>query len=496
MPYIMAIDQGTTATTVIVVDENLRIRGMASTELPQVYPAPNHVEHRPDDIWQTVLDAIGAAIAKTRIDTRDIVALGVTNQRETTVLWERQNGHAIHNAIVWQCRRTASMCRRLKEDGLEPMVAQKTGLLCDPYFSATKIRWLLDATNQQRNAENGNLAFGTIDSYLLWQLTGGRVHATDPSNASRTLLMNLETLAWDDDLLALFNIPRAILPVIHDNATCLGYTHRVPGLPDGIPIAGLAGDQQAALFGQSCFEIGSAKCTFGTGAFLLLNTGQHIVRSQHGLIATCAWKIGSTPTYALEGSTFVAGALIQWLCDGLGIIQSSSDVEALARSVEDTHGVLLIPALTGLGAPHWMPEAKGALLGLTRSTTRAHIARAALMGICQQNTDLLEAMTKDLGSAISILKADGGASINNLLMQMQADLLNCTLQRPESLQTTALGAAMLAAIGIGLYPNTDSISKIWRKSAEFSPQKDDAWRQSHRFAWQRALNACTSADCP
>ncbi len=487
MPYIMSIDQGTTSTTVIIVDETLRVCGSASREFPQVYPNPEYVEHRPDEIWQSVLEAIGESIARARIDAHDIVALGVTNQRETTTIWDKKTGEPIYNAIVWQCRRTAPMCAQIRENGLEETIRSKTGLLCDPYFSATKIRWILDHTDRQQDAVDGKLAFGTIDSWLIWQLTGKRVHITDPSNASRSLLMNLQTLDWDEDLLKIFNVPRAMLPQIKPNAAIYGRTWKVPGLPDGIPIAGMAGDQQSALFGQQCFEEGEAKCTFGTGAFLLLNTGSRIVRSNHGLLSTCAWKLGQEVTYALEGSAFVAGALVQWLRDGLGIIKSSAEIEELARSVDDEAGVVVLPALTGLGAPHWLPEARGSISGLTRATTRAHIARAALMGICQQNTDLLEAMSKDLGKSLTRLKVDGGASINDLLMQMQADLLNCTLVRPECLQTTALGAAMLAALGIGMFQNQSDLVRCCRTSGIFEPKDDENWRLQKRTAWQKAI---------
>lgn len=487
MHYVMSIDQGTTSTTVLIVDETLRVCASASREFPQCYPNPDWVEHRPDDIWQSVLSAIGEVIAKARIDALDIVAIGITNQRETTVIWDRKTQQPIYNAIVWQCRRTAPFCTKLKEDGLESLIRQKTGLLCDPYFSATKIRWILDHTDAQKRAEAGELAFGTIDTWLLNQLTGGEVHATDPSNASRTLLMDLETLDWSDDLLKIFNIPKALLPKIMPNAAIYGKTRKVPGLPDGIPIAGMAGDQQAALFGQMCFRAGEAKCTFGTGAFLLLNTGNEIVRSKHGLLSTCAWKLGDETTYALEGSAFVAGALVQWLRDSLGIIQTSAEVETLARTVEDEASVIVVPALTGLGAPYWRPDARGSITGLTRATTKAHIARAALMGIAQQNTDLLEAMTCDLKKSLTSLKVDGGASINDLLMQMQADLLNCTLYRPECLQTTALGAAMLASIGVGIFHALDDLVQCSRTSGIFEPKQSSEWRTQKRDAWRKAI---------
>ena len=487
MQYIMAIDQGTTSTTVLILDENLDICGSASQEFAQFYPRPDFVEHNPDAIWQSVLDAVGAAVARARIDARDIAAIGIANQRETTLIWDRTTGQPIHNAIVWQCRRTAGACEDLKARGLEPLVRQKTGLLCVPYFSATKARWILDHTQSQSTALAGKLAFGTIDTYLLWMLTGGRVHATDPSNASRTLLMNLATLDWDPELLEIFDIPRQMLPAILPNQATFGRTWRVPGLPDGIPVTAMMGDQQAALFGQCCFETGTAKCTFGTGAFLLLNTGDKIVTSHHGLLSTCAWKIGPTACYALEGSAFVAGALVQWLRDGLGIIESSAQIEVLARTVDDCGGVIVVPALTGLGAPHWKPQARGLISGLTRATSRGHIARAALMGICQQNTDLLDAMCADLGARLAGVRVDGGASVNDLLMQIQADLLDTRLIRPQNLQTTAIGAGMCAALGIGMYQNLASLGEAWHAGREFHPEKDERWREEARRAWKDAI---------
>ena len=487
MQYILAIDQGTTSSTVMIIDETLAVCGTASCEFPQHYPKPDFVEHNSDEIWQSVLEAIGTAIARARIDARQIAAIGLTNQRETTLVWDRQTGKCLYNAIVWQCRRTTDTCKKLKERGLDPMIRTKTGLLCDPYFSATKIRWILDETDSQDKAEAGALCFGTIDTFLLWQLTSGQVHATERSNASRTLLMNLETLDWDDDLLEIFRVPRTMLPRILNNDAIFGYTKGVPGLPDGIPISGIMGDQQAALFGQICFSPGDAKCTFGTGAFLLMNTGSHIVRSQHGLLSTCAWQLGNQPTYALEGSAFVAGALVQWLRDGLGIIQSSAEVEALANTVSDSGGVILVPALTGLGAPHWNPNARGIITGITRATTKGHIAYAALMGICQQNTDLLEAMSNDLHSKLTTVRVDGGASINNLLMQMQADLLNTHLVRPQNLQTTAQGAAMCAALGTGMFKSLEDLRKSWQADMEFAPQMPDAQRLAARRAWKDAV---------
>lgn len=487
MQYIMAIDQGTTSTTVLILDETLNVCGSASVEFPQHYPNPDYVEHKPDDIWQSVLEAIGTAVARARIDARHIAALGITNQRETTLVWDRETGSPVYNGIVWQCRRTTEYCQNLKSAGIEPKIREKTGLLCDPYFSATKIRWILDHLDLQSDAEAGKLCFGTIDTYLLWQLTGGRVHATDPSNASRTLLMNLETLSWDSDLLKIFNVPECMLPNILDNNAIFGRTWGVPGLPDGIPIAGMIGDQQAALFGQCCYAEGDAKCTFGTGAFLLLNSGNRPIQSKHGLLSTCAWRISNKVNYALEGSAFVAGALVQWLRDGLGLIQTSAEIEALAETVENDGGVVLVPALTGLGAPHWNPSARGIITGITRATTKGHIARSALLGICQQNTDLLEAMTQDLSAPLTALRVDGGASVNNLLMQMQSDLLNTTLIRPKNLQTTALGAAMCAALGIGLYQDLDALKHAWQIDRKFEPAQSQQWRSNMRSRWQMAI---------
>lgn len=487
MDYILAIDQGTTSTTVLIVDEQLHICGAASQEFQQIYPKPEFVEHNPDAIWQSVLEAIGTAVARARIDVRHIRAIGIANQRETTVVWDRRSGKPLYNAIVWQCRRTRDACENLKNQGIEPWIRTKTGLLCDPYFSATKIRWILDKTDAQNDANSGKLCFGTIDSWLLWQLTSGQAHATDATNASRTLLMNLDAVTWDSELLELFRIPPAMMPEICNNNALFGVTSGVPGLPDGIPITGILGDQQAALFGQCCFEPGAAKCTFGTGAFLLLNTGSKIVQSHSGLLSTVAWKFRDKTTYAIEGSAFVAGAIVQWLRDGLQIIESSSDIEKLAASVEDCNGVVVVPALTGLGAPHWRSDAHGLISGLTRSTTRAHIARAALMGICQQNTDLFDAMIDDLGRDLTRVKVDGGACCNNLLMQMQADLLDKSLVRPNNLQTTAMGAAMCAAVGVGMFDSPDDVCRTYEIDRTFTPNQSQQWRNDARRAWKNAV---------
>ena len=452
---VVAIDQGTTGTTVLVVDAKRTVRGRGYREFAQIYPRPGEVEHDPEAIWASVTGALGDALGG--VDGRRIAALGITNQRETTLLWERASGKPVANAIVWQDRRTAPFCAALRAAGHEAAVRERTGLVLDPYFSATKIRWLLDdVAGLRTRAEAGQIAFGTVDSFLIWRLTGGKVHATDATNASRTLLCDLRTRRFSDELCALFNVPPALLPEIRPSAGRIGETRGVPGLPDGIPIAGVAGDQQAALFGQDCTEPGDAKCTFGTGAFLLMNVGAEPRMSSRGLLSTVAWTL-ETPSargtaYALEGSAFVAGALVQWLRDGLGIIAKAPEIEALAASVPDSAGVTIVPALTGLGAPHWRAEARGLITGITRGTTRAHLARAALEAIALQNVDLVTAMQADAGRTINSFRVDGGASANDLLMQIQADLLGVQIFRPEMVESTALGAAKLAALGVGLPP--------------------------------------------
>lgn len=493
MSYVVAIDQGTTGTTVLILDYQLQIVGRCTREFRQIYPQPGWVEHDPGDIWDSVTDAIGLAIGEAGIEAAEIEAIGITNQRETTVLWERASLAPVANAIVWQDRRTADLCAALKSDGKEDFVRARTGLVLDPYFSGTKLRWLLDADAERRRRANaGELAFGTIDSFVVAKLTGGRVHITDVSNASRTLLMNLQTLDWDDELLTLFDIPRAVLPTVKSSSDVYGRTHSVPGLPDGIPIAGIAGDQQAALFGQACFSPGQAKCTYGTGAFILMNTGDTPVASDSGLLTTVGWRLGSSREagevcYALEGSAFIAGAAVQWLRDGLGIIDNAPDIEALAAEVEDSGGVIVVPAFAGLGAPHWRPHARGLITGLTRGTTRAHLARATLEGIALQIYDILQAMEKDSGRALSILKVDGGASANNLLMQFQSDVLGVTIARPRVLETTALGAAFLAGLGAGIWRSKEDIARTWREAQRFSPTEDRAAIDAHLERWNRAV---------
>ncbi len=486
--YICAIDQGTTGTTVIILDEALRVRGRAQQDFDQIFPKPSWVEHDPEAIWQSTVDTLAAARKDANIEASEIVGLGITNQRETTVVWDRKTGKAIHNAIVWQDRRTRGRIQQLVDDGYEELVRKRTGLLLDPYFSGTKIEWILDnVAGARARAERGELAFGTIDSFLLWRLTQGARHATDISNASRTLLMDLKTGEWDEELLKLFRVPAELLPEIVGNSEFYGEVRGVEGLADGTPICGMAGDQQAALFGQTCFGPGEAKCTYGTGAFLLMNTGSEPVSSRHRLLTTAAWRIGGQTTYALEGSAFIAGALVQWLRDGLGMIKDAAEIEELALSVPSSEGVVVIPSLAGLGAPHWNPGARGVIWGLTRGTTRAHIARAALEAIALQNVDILQAMERDLKEPLKVLKVDGGASSNNLLMQMQADFLNRPIIRPKMLETTALGAGLLAGLAAGVFSDLDEIRKTWREDARFEPTISTAARREHLQLWAEGI---------
>jgi glycerol kinase len=492
MRYVLAIDQGTTGSTVMVLDETLAVLGKANQEFPQIYPKPGWVEHDPDAIWASVLAVLERALAEAKVAAGDIAAIGVTNQRETTVLWDRKSGAPARTAIVWQDRRTADMCADLKKAGHEARVRELTGLVLDPYFSGTKLRWMLDDDRAlAAGAESGALAFGTVDSFLVARLTGGAAHVTDPSNASRTLLFGLRSLAWEDELLRLLGVPRACLPDVRASAEVYGTTRGVPGLPDGIPVAGIAGDQQSALFGQACFAPGEAKCTYGTGAFLLMNTGAQPVASTRGLLTTVAWKLpGGEVAYALEGSAFIAGAAVQWLRDGLGIIKKAADIEPLARSVDDSGGVVLVPAFAGLGAPHWRPTARGAITGITRGTTHAHLARAALEGIALQNYDILRAMQDDSGRALSSLRVDGGAAANDLLMQFQADVLNVEIARPAIIETTALGAAFLAGLGAGVWKSKDEIRSAWREERRFTPDRSPEGRgrvADHLTRWNEAV---------
>ncbi len=487
---ILAIDQGTTGSTAVLIDSSLNVVAKHNDEFPQIYPQPGWVEHDPTAIWASVESSVRAALAKAGVDASEIKAIGITNQRETTVVWDRETSEPIHNAIVWQCRRTTEICAGLKAQGNEARVREKTGLVLDPYFSGTKLAWILDTVDGARDrAQAGELAFGTIDSFLVWRLTAGTTHVTDVSNASRTMLMDLRTGAWDDELIELIRAERATLPEIRGNAEVYGHTKGLSFLPDGIPIAGMAGDQQAALFGQACFRAGEAKCTYGTGAFLLMNTGNTPIPSKNGLLTTAAWKIGDEIVYALEGSAFIAGAVVQWLRDELKFFDSAEEIETMAQSVENNGGVVCVPALAGLGAPHWSPEARGVLWGMTRGTNRGHIARAALEGIALQNRDILEAMEADLGDdrSLEILRVDGGAAANNMLMQFQADVLNVPVSRPTMLETTALGAGLLAGLGAGLFEDLDAVRDAWQEDRGFTPQMSEADRQAAVALWNEGL---------
>jgi glycerol kinase len=490
MKYVIAIDQGTTGTKVLVLDRALRVVGHALREFPQHFPRPGWVEHDLEEIWGCTLATLARALRSAGARGRDVAAIGITNQRETTGLWDRATGRAVHRAIVWQDRRTADRCAALKAAGREPMVRERTGLVLDPYFSGTKLAWLLENVKGARErAEAGRLAFGTIDTFVAWRLTGGRAHVTDVSNASRTLLMDLRRRAWDPELLALLGIPAAVLPGIRSSSEVYGTTRDLRILPDGVPVAGIAGDQQAALFGQACFAPGEAKCTYGTGAFLLQNVGPAPVASSHGLLSTVAWQVGDEVAYALEGSSFIAGAAVQWLRDGLGIIRRSADVEPLARKVKDSGGVVFVPALAGLGAPHWRPDARGVLRGLDRGTTAAHVARATLEGIALLVHDLADAMRAESGKDFPAFKVDGGAAANGLLMQYQADLLGVPVVRPRILDTTALGAAFLAGLATGFWKDREQLRRAWRQDRRFAPKMAAGERAEVVARWRRAVDA-------
>jgi len=485
---ILAIDQGTTGTTALLLDTEARVLGRATVAVPQHFPRPGQVEHDAEEIWATVLEAIAGALAKSNRSGSEVRAIGITNQRETTLLWSRATGRPLHRAIVWQDRRTAPECDALRARGVEPLIYERAGLLLDPYFSGTKIAWLLDHVDGARaQALRGELAFGTIDTWLIHKLTGG-AHVTDVSNASRTMLLSLRALEWDDELLGALDVPRAVLPEVVSSAGVVGVTRGVPGLPDGIPIAGIAGDQQAALFGQGCFRIGDVKCTYGTGAFVLMNVGAAPLASKHRLLTTVGWRIPGEVAYALEGSAFIAGAAVQWLRDGLGIIRDSAEIEALAREVDDAGDVVFVPALTGLGAPHWAPRARGLIAGLGRDTTRSHLARAALEGIAMEIADLVEAMSHDAGAPIASMRVDGGASANDLLMQTQADVTGTSVVRPRVLETTALGAGMLAALGAGLVGSRDDIAGALPVERSFVPgAMSDERVAALRSRWKTAV---------
>jgi len=485
MSFVLALDQGTTSSRAIVFDHAGAIRGVAQKEFRQIFPQPGWVEHDPTEIWATQSGVVVEALASAHIGTRDLAALGITNQRETTLLWERASGKPVANAIVWQDRRTAAACDQLRAAGHEPLFRRKTGLVLDAYFSGTKLKWLLDNVSGARErAMRGELAFGTVDSWLIWNLTGGAVHVTDASNASRTLLFDIHRGDWDEELLALLDVPRAVLPaVVASSGVCGDAT--IAGTR--VPIAGIAGDQQAALFGQACLTRGMAKNTYGTGCFLLLNTGAGAVPSSHQLVSTIAWKREDRIDYALEGSVFIAGAVVQWLRDGLKIIRNAAEIEALAASVPDNGGVYLVPAFAGLGAPHWDAYARGAMFGLTRGSTSAHIARAALESIAYQSAEVLRAMQGDAGLALAELRVDGGATVNNLLMQFQADLLGVPVVRPKVQETTALGAAYLAGLAVGYWKNTDDIRANWRVDRRFEPAMTRERAAELTAGWDKAV---------
>ncbi len=492
--HLLAIDQGTTGTTALVVTLEGQTLGKKSVEFPQHFPKPGWVEHEPEEIWTSVGAAVGGAIAEAGIDARDIAAIGITNQRETTLLWDRKTGRPIANAIVWQDRRTSAVCEKLKATGAEPAVRAKTGLVIDAYFSGTKIAWLLDHVDAARaRAEKGELAFGTIDTFVVHRLTSGAVHATDVTNASRTLLMDLETLAWDDTMLEMFRVPRAVLPKIVPSAGLIGTTKGAGFLPDGIPITGIAGDQQAALFGQACFAEGDVKCTYGTGAFALMNVGSTPTKSKHGLVTTVAWQIDGKVTYALEGSAFIAGAAVQWLRDGLGLIRTAAEIETLARKCTSSEGVAFVPALAGLGAPYWDQDARGLITGITRGTTAAHLARATLEGIAFEVWDLVHAMTADAGRPLNVMKIDGGASKNDLLAQFQADVASVEVVRPTEIESTGRGAAMLAGVGAGL-SDLGTAARMVKLDRAFRPEISASDRAAHLQRWEEAVRRTRSAD--
>lgn len=491
MTYLLALDQGTSSSRSIVFDEAGHIVALAQQELPQIYPKPGWVEHDPMAIWRTQLATAREALAKAKLKAGDIRALGITNQRETTVLWNRKTGQPVHHAIVWQDRRAEATCAKLREDGQAGLIQGKTGLLIDAYFSGTKLKWLLDNVPQARaQAERGELAFGTVDSWLMWQLTGGKLHATDVTNASRTMLFNVRSNRWDEELLALLDIPASLMPEVRPSSAHYGEV-----LPDllgaAIPIAGVAGDQQSALFGQACFKEGMAKNTYGTGCFMLMHTGNKFQTSHNGLLTTSAAQVTPQTEYAFEGSVFVGGAVVQWLRDGLHAIKGSGEVQALAESVPDSGGVMVVPAFTGLGAPYWKPDVRGTITGLSRGTTLAHIARASLESIAYQSAALLQAMSRDAMAAgaapVAELRVDGGACVNDLLMQFQADLLGIPVVRPAVTETTALGAAYLAGLSSGVYQNTEQLSALWRSERRFLPTLDASCAAERMARWEHAV---------
>ena len=487
--YVLAIDQGTTGTTLCLISEEGRRVAAVNQVIQQHFPQAGWVEHDLDDIWNSVILGIQKLFQKSQVSAQQVAALGITNQRESVGIWDRKTGEPLTRSIVWQCRRTTEFCHQLRQSGVEKTIREKTGLVIDPYFSSTKVKWLFDHLPRARDrAQRGEVVVGTMDSFLIHRLTGCKAFYTDVTNASRTQLMNIETSQWDQELLDLFQVPDAVLPEIRSSSGLMGVTKNVPGLPDGLPISGVAGDQQSALFGQLAVEKGASKCTFGTGSFLLMNTGAEKIQSRHGLLTTIAWQLKDQPVqYALEGGAFICGAAVQWLRDGLGIIKNSSDIEGLAKQVSHPEGVTFVPALSGLGAPHWRPEARGLLTGLTRGTLAAHIARATLEAMALQNVEIFEAMEKDTGQGLLEVKVDGGAVVNDLLMQMQSDFLGVRVVRPQMIETTALGAAYLAGLGVGLWSDLSALKKIWSEDRVFEPQLSDQERALKMKKWQEAV---------
>ena len=493
MSYILAIDQGTTSTRAIIFDKQSNIMAMASEEIKQIYPKPGWVEHNPNQIWVSVLAVMARVLLEAKIKPEEIHAIGITNQRETTVVWDRNTGQPLYNAIVWQSRQTSKICDELNDNGFGPLFKRKTGLLIDAYFSGTKIKWILDNVEGAREKANrGELMFGTIDTWLVYKLTGEGIHVTDYTNASRTLLYNIHTLSWDQELCDILTIPMSMLPEVKPSSYIYGKTVPHHFFGKEIPIAGIAGDQQAALFGQACFEPGMVKNTYGTGCFMLMNTGKKPVISEHGLLTTIAWGIDHRVTYALEGSVFVAGSSVQWLRDGIKLIDSASETEALASSLSSNEGVYMVPAFVGLGTPYWDSDARGAMFGLTRGTTKEHIARATLEAICYQSMDVLRAMEEDTNIPIASFKVDGGATVNQFLMQFQADILNLRVDRPKVLETTALGAAYLAGLATSFWPNMDAINKAWQLDQQFVPHMDSLARANYLLGWKKAIQATRS----
>jgi len=496
MPFILALDQGTTSSRAIVFDHDGAIRAVAQKEFTQIFPQAGWVEHDPQEIWASQIGVAVEALGRAHAAPRDVAAIGITNQRETTIVWDRETGEPIHNAIVWQDRRTADFCERLKADGAGETIQAKTGLLVDAYFSASKIRWILDHVPGARaRAEAGRLAFGTVDTWLVWKLTAHERHVTDASNASRTMLFNIHTLQWDDELLRLFGIPASMLPEVRSSSEVYGRVSSSLGI-ERVAIAGIAGDQQAALFGQMCLKPGMSKNTYGTGCFLLQNIGTTPTRSEQQLVTTVAWQRDGRTEYALEGSVFIGGAVVQWIRDGLGLVRSAPEIEALASSVADNGGVYLVPAFAGLGAPHWDPYARGTIVGITRGTTSAHIARAALESIAYQVADLLDAMAADSGIALKELRVDGGAATNDMLMQTQADLLGVPVVRPAVTETTALGAAYLAGLAVGYWPSVDAVSGQWKVDRRFEPRMPRSAAQALRARWTVALGRSKGWELP